>query len=51
VHREYFLDHPEKFDFRGPGKIYMAEYADFIAHKNEKLNSAGQLEKVRASLK
>ncbi|MGC9335787.1 MAG: class II fructose-bisphosphate aldolase [Anaerolineae bacterium] len=50
VHREYFRDHPEKFDFRGPGKIFMAEYANFIAHKNEKLNSAGQLEKVRVAL-
>ena len=50
VHREYFLDQPEKFDFRGPGKIYMAEYAQFIAHKNEKLSSAGHLEEVRAAL-
>ena len=50
VHREYFRDHPEKFDFRAPGKIFMAEYANFIAHKNGKLNSAGQLEKVRAAL-
>ncbi len=51
VHREYFRDHPEKFDFRGPGKIFVQEYADFIAHKNEKLGSAGQLEAVRAALK
>ncbi len=50
VHREYFRDQPAKFDFRGPGKIFMAEYAKFIAHKNEKLGSAGQLEKVRAAL-
>jgi fructose-bisphosphate aldolase class II len=50
VHREFFRDEPEKFDFRGPGKIYMAEYAQFIAHKNGKLGSAGQLEKVRAAL-
>jgi len=50
VHREYFLDQPDKFDFRGPGKIYMAEYARFIAHKNEKLGSAGHLEEVRAAL-
>jgi fructose-bisphosphate aldolase, class II len=51
VHREYFRDQPEKFDFRAPGKIFMAEYANFIAHKNQKLNSAGYLEKVRAALK
>jgi fructose-bisphosphate aldolase class II len=50
VHREYFRDQPEKFDFRGPGKIFMAEYAKFIAHKNEKLGSANRLEEVRAAL-
>ena len=50
VHREFFRDQPEKFDFRGPGKIYMAEYAKFIAHKNGKLGSAGRLEEVRAAL-
>ncbi len=50
VHREYFRDHPEKFDFRGPGKIFMKEYADFIAHKNVKLGSAGQLDVVRKAL-
>jgi fructose-bisphosphate aldolase class II len=50
VHREFFRDEPGKFDFRGPGKIYMAEYAKFIAHKNGKLGSAGRLEKVRAAL-
>ena len=50
VHREYFRDYPEKFDFRGPGKIFMAEYARFIAHKNTKLGSAGRLEEVRAAL-
>lgn len=47
VHREFFRDHPEKFDLRDPGKIFMTEYAKFIAHKNEKLGSAGQLEAVR----
>jgi len=50
VHREYFHDHPEKFDFRDPGKIFVKEYANFIAHKNGKLGSAGQLDNVRASL-
>ena len=42
VHREFFRDKPEKFDLRDPGKVFMAEYANFIAHKNEKLGSAGQ---------
>jgi fructose-bisphosphate aldolase class II len=50
VHREYFRDEPDNIDFRGPGKIYMAEYAKFIAHKNLKLQSAGRLEEVRAAL-
>ncbi|MFZ5918771.1 MAG: class II fructose-bisphosphate aldolase [Chloroflexota bacterium] len=50
VHREYFRDKPAKFDFRDPGKIFMAEYARFIAHKNGKLNSAGHLAEVRAAL-
>ena len=43
VHREFFRDYPEKFDLRDPGKVFMAEYAKFIASKNEKLGSAGQL--------
>jgi fructose-bisphosphate aldolase class II len=50
VHREFFRDQPEKFDFRDPGKVFIAEYAKFIEHKNEKLNSAGVLPAVRASL-
>src|ERR1041384_3491853 len=50
VHREFFRDKPEDFDLRGPGKIFMTEYAKFIAHKNEKLGSAGQLPDVRAQL-
>jgi fructose-bisphosphate aldolase, class II len=50
VHREFFRDNPEKFDLRDPGKIFMAEYAKFIAHKNEKLQSAGTLETVRKAI-
>jgi fructose-bisphosphate aldolase class II len=50
VHREHFLEHPENFDMRPPGKVFMAEYAKFIADKNEKLGSAGQLEAVRKML-
>jgi fructose-bisphosphate aldolase class II len=50
VHREFFRDKPEDFDLRGPGKIFMAAYAEFIAHKNEKLGSAGQLADIRAKL-
>jgi fructose-bisphosphate aldolase class II len=51
VHREFFRDNPKEFDFRPPGKVFMDEYAKFIAHKNQKLGSAGQLEDLRASLK
>jgi fructose-bisphosphate aldolase, class II len=47
VHREYFRDHPEGFDLRKPGQIFMKEYAKFIAEKNNYLGSAGQLEAVR----
>jgi fructose-bisphosphate aldolase, class II len=50
VHREYFNEHPEEIDMRPMGKIFMAEYAKFIAHKNEKLGSAGQLAALRAML-
>ena len=47
VHREVFAEHPEVFDLRNPGTIFMAEYAKFIAKKNEYLGSAGQLADVR----
>ena len=47
VHREFFRDHCDKFDLREPGKIFMAEYAKFIASRNELLGSAGQLESAR----
>ncbi len=50
VHREYFRDHPENFDLRPVGKVFMDEYARFIAAKNVKLGSAGQLESVRKML-
>jgi len=48
VHREAFRDDPKNFDLRPPGKVFMKEYAKFIAHKNEKLGSAGQLDAARA---
>jgi fructose-bisphosphate aldolase class II len=50
VHREFFRDKPKEFDLRPPGKIFMAEYAKFIASRNELLGSAGQLDSVRESL-
>ncbi|MCD4752635.1 MAG: ketose-bisphosphate aldolase [Anaerolineaceae bacterium] len=51
VHREFFRDHPEGFDLRKPGIIFMEEYAKFIAAKNVKLGSAGQLDAVRELIK
>ncbi len=50
VHRESFRDKPADFDLRTPGKVFMGAYAEFIAHKNQKLGSAGQLESLRAAL-
>ncbi|HEX2906920.1 MAG TPA: class II fructose-bisphosphate aldolase [Phototrophicaceae bacterium] len=50
VHREYFRDHAEEFDFRKPGTIFVDEYAKFIVHKAEKLGSAGKLADVRAAI-
>lgn len=45
VHREYFRDFPEAFDFRKPGEIFIEEYAKYIVHKNEMLGSANQIKK------
>ncbi len=50
VHREAFRDTPENFDFRKPGAVFVQEYANFIAHKNTKLLSAGQLDQIRPTL-
>ena len=50
VHREFFRDKPDQFDFRKPGTIFVDEYAKFIVHKNEKLGSAGTLDTVRKEL-
>lgn len=50
VHREFFRDKPSEFDFRPPGKIFVEEYAKFIAHKNKMLGSEGQLPEVRKQL-
>ena len=50
VHREYFRDYPENFDLRPVGKVFMDEYAKFIAAKNVKLSSANQLAEIRKLL-
>ncbi|HTB81642.1 MAG TPA: ketose-bisphosphate aldolase [Opitutaceae bacterium] len=50
VHREFFRDKPGEFDFRPPGKIFIEEYAKFIASRNQLLGSAGQLTSLRTTL-
>ena len=50
VHREYFRDHPEDFDFRKHGTVFMDEYAKFIEAKSQKLGSAGKLDEIRKTL-
>ena len=50
VHREFFRDHPEGFDFRTPGKEYVKAYAEFIVDKSRKLGSYGTLAQVRAAV-
>lgn len=50
IHREFFRDKPAEFDLRGPGKIFMPAYAEYIIHKNQMLGSAGHLEEVRSAL-
>ncbi len=47
VHREYMKEHPAEFDFRSPGKVFIAEYAKFIASRNKYLGSEGQLDGAR----
>ncbi|MDI6775526.1 MAG: ketose-bisphosphate aldolase [Verrucomicrobiota bacterium] len=51
AHRESFRDKPENFDLRSPGKIFMAEYAKYIVHKNDVLGSSGKLPEVKEFLK
>ena len=50
VHREQFAIYPENFDLRPPGKVFMDEYAKYIAHKNQVLGSAGKLAEVRKAV-
>ncbi|PWH18347.1 MAG: fructose-bisphosphate aldolase [Ardenticatenia bacterium] len=51
VYREHFRNHPENFDFRKPGEVFMSEFAHFIARRSQKLGCAGRLEEVRAALR
>jgi len=50
VHREYFRDHPEGYDFRKPGKILIDEYAKFIQDKSNKLMSSNMIDNLKEFL-
>ncbi len=50
VHREFFRDQPDQFDFRAPGKVFVEAYAEFIVAKSKKLQSHGRLEDVRSAV-
>ncbi|MCI0539278.1 MAG: class II fructose-bisphosphate aldolase [Verrucomicrobiales bacterium] len=41
VHREFFSQAPQEFDFMLPGKTYVEEYAVFVAAKCQKLGADG----------
>ena len=47
VHREEFLKHPENFDLRAPGKVFMTEFSKYVGEKNRYLGSAGMLDEAR----
>lgn len=51
VHREFFRDKPEVFDFRPIGKVFIEEYAKFIASRNDLLGSSNQLDSAREFIK
>src|SRR4029079_19544661 len=42
VHREHFQQLPKEFDFMPPGRLYMDEFAAFVASKCAKLGAAGK---------
>jgi fructose-bisphosphate aldolase class II len=48
VHREFFQAKPEDFDLRSPGKVFIKEYAKFIASRSKALGSEGHLADARA---
>ena len=50
VHREFFRDKPQEFDFMAPGKVYMEEYAAFVAAKCEMLGAADKADEARSVL-
>ena len=47
--RESFRDKPEDFDLRSSGKVFMANYAEYITHKNQMLGSAASWRRPQVS--
>ena len=41
VHREFFRDRPDEFDFMQPGRTYMKDFAEFVERKCRSLGAAG----------
>jgi len=41
VHREFFRDRPDEFDFMHPGRTYMKDFSEFVARKCRSLGAAG----------
>jgi len=50
VHREFFRDQPDAYDFRHPGSLYVGELARLVVNKSQQLGSANRLAEVRAAL-
>jgi fructose-bisphosphate aldolase class II len=42
VHREFFRDRPDEFDFMLPGRTYVKDFAEFVAKKCRSLGAAGK---------
>jgi fructose-bisphosphate aldolase class II len=42
VHREFFRDRPGEFDFMMPGRVYMKDFATYVAAKCQSLGAAGK---------
>ena len=48
VHREFFRDRPGEFDFMAPGRIYMKDFAAFVAAKCRSLGAAGNVPTMKS---
>jgi hypothetical protein len=48
--REYLRDHPATIDLREPGRVFMAAYAQRVAHLCRCFGCAGRLDEVRRQL-